>query len=431
MNILMMSNTYTPFVGGVEKSIEQFSTELRKRGHRVVVVAPSFADAPRHEPEVLRVPAIQRFNGTDFSLQLPVPGVLHSLFKQFAPDIVHSHHPYLVGDTAIRIAAMRNIPIVFTFHTFYERYTHYVPLNSDALKRFVAALAIGYGNLCDMVIAPSQSVAQTIRLRGLSAPVVVIPTGVIKEHFAQGEGSRFRQRYGIARTAYVVGLVSRLAPEKNILYLASAVASFMLGRTEVYFVAVGQGSCAEGIRSIFAQHSLLGRLCMPGTLQNEELVDAYKAMDCFVFASQSETQGMVLTEALAAGLPVVALRGPGVSDVIRDGYNGRCIDSDSSPASFVRALAEVQMLSPKQRELWRSHSAETVGELSNQRCVSRLEEVYGHVRVERSLGGGRGERSLWEQTRELVKTEMQLLGNIFTATGTALDTTMQQRASDE
>ena len=130
MNILMMTNTYKPITGGLEKSIEAFTKEYRRQGHRVIIVAPDFENMEPEE-DVVRIPAIQNFNGTDFSVQLPVPGVLDDALGDFKPDIVHSHHPFLVGDTALRIAYKQNVPIVFTHHTLYEQNTHYVPGDSE------------------------------------------------------------------------------------------------------------------------------------------------------------------------------------------------------------------------------------------------------------------------------------------------------------
>ena len=104
MNILMMTNTYTPIIGGLEKSVQTFTEEFRKRGHRVIVAAPTFEGMPTGEKDVIRVPAIQHFNGTDFSLQLPIPGFLNEKLNDFRPDIVHAHHPFLMGGTALRVA---------------------------------------------------------------------------------------------------------------------------------------------------------------------------------------------------------------------------------------------------------------------------------------------------------------------------------------
>ncbi|MBS1220006.1 MAG: glycosyltransferase, partial [Proteobacteria bacterium] len=158
MNIVMLTNTFTPHVGGVARSVESFAEEYRKRGHRVLVVAPEFSDMPLEEVDVVRVPAIQNFNASDFSVALPVPSRLAETLDDFRPDIVHSQHPFLLGMTAVRIARYRQLPLVFTHHTLYEQYTHYVPGDSPALKRFVIELATRYANLCDQVFAPSESI---------------------------------------------------------------------------------------------------------------------------------------------------------------------------------------------------------------------------------------------------------------------------------
>jgi glycosyltransferase involved in cell wall biosynthesis len=110
MNILMMANTFTPFVGGVARSATAFAGECGNAGHRVVIVTPSFEGAPNSEEDVIRIPAIQRFNGGDFSVALPIPGYLSLRLEQFRPDIVHSHHPHLLGNTAVRIASQFGRP---------------------------------------------------------------------------------------------------------------------------------------------------------------------------------------------------------------------------------------------------------------------------------------------------------------------------------
>src|SRR5688572_20475289 len=140
MNVVMMKNSSLAHVGGVARSVESFSAALREAGHKVMVVAPEFPDMSESETDVVRVPAIQRFNGSDFSVRLPVPGLLTDPLDRFQPDLIHAHHPFLLGDTALRVAAGRGVPLVFTHHTLYEEYTHYVSNESVALKRFVVDL---------------------------------------------------------------------------------------------------------------------------------------------------------------------------------------------------------------------------------------------------------------------------------------------------
>src|SRR3954454_8176224 len=159
MRILMLRNTYPPVVSGVARSIVAFEQEYRRRGHQVLIIAPEVDGAQGNEQHVVRVPAIQHFNGSQFPLPVPSPGLIATEVDAFGPDIVHAHHPFFMGSTAVRVARSREIPLVFTHHTMWDHYTHYAAAaDSPAASKFVGALVAGYANLCDAVIAPSRSV---------------------------------------------------------------------------------------------------------------------------------------------------------------------------------------------------------------------------------------------------------------------------------
>jgi 1,2-diacylglycerol 3-alpha-glucosyltransferase len=155
-------------------------------------------------------------------MPLPVTRPLTAELDAFEPDIVHSHHPFLLGDTALRVAAGRRVPAVFTYHTRYELYGHYVAQDSEVMKRLVVNLALGYCDLCDHVIAPSESIANLLAGRGVTAPVSVIPSGVDCALFASGNADRARDLLAIPHDAPVVGHVGRLAPEKNLSFLTES-----------------------------------------------------------------------------------------------------------------------------------------------------------------------------------------------------------------
>ncbi|MEO7412968.1 MAG: glycosyltransferase, partial [Opitutaceae bacterium] len=144
----------------------------------------------------------------------------------FKADIIHAHHPFLLGDTALRVATKKNVPIIFTHHTKYEDYTHYVPFDSPALKEIAINLPTHFANLCDGVVAPSESLAKLIRQRGVQVPVKVVPTGIDVKGFAAADGAKARRKFKIGPRTFVVGHVGRLAPEKNLDYLADAVGRF-------------------------------------------------------------------------------------------------------------------------------------------------------------------------------------------------------------
>ena len=282
MKICMMTNTYLPHVGGVARSVSTFVDEYRRMGHEVLVVAPKLPGrmSKRAEAVVERVAAIQNFNGSDFSVRLPLAAALSTRLDEFAADIVHAHHPFLLGDTALRFATNRNVPIVFTHHTKYEDYVHYLPMASPALRRAAMDLPTAYANLCDGVIAPSDSLARLIRRRGVKVPIEVVPTGIDTEAFAKGDGARFRRKFKLPPKAFVVGHVGRLAPEKNLPYLAESVAMFLQQNTAAWFLVVGGGPSEEKMREIFKKHGADSRLILAGSQTGQSLHDATQPWTC-------------------------------------------------------------------------------------------------------------------------------------------------------
>jgi 1,2-diacylglycerol 3-alpha-glucosyltransferase len=405
VNILMMTNTYPPFVGGVSRSVQSLSGRCRQLGHAVLVVAPTFDDASASDKNVVRVPAIQRFNGSDFSVRLPIPGLLSAELDRFRPDIVHSHHPFLLGDTALRIATARELPLVFTHHTMYERYTHYVPGDSPALQRYVAQMAVEYANLCDHVVAPSESIKAILMERGVKAPISAIPTGIDEARFADGDGAAARAEIGLASDAFVVGHVGRLAPEKNLAFTAEAVAAFVREREDGHFVVVGEGPSAQELKDVFEQRRIPRRLHLVGSLEGQRLADAYHAMDAFAFASHTETQGMVLAEALMAGAPVVAVDAPGAREVVLDGRNGFLLAQDDVDA-FAASLERIAAMSGAERETLREQARRTGKRFALDRSVNRFLDLYRRLLA--AADYTRTADDPWVHLLRMVETEWNL-----------------------
>lgn len=382
MNICMMTNTYLPHVGGVARSVSTFAEEYRRLKHKVLVVAPDFGESARSrrdEAIVERVAAIQKFNGSDFAVRLPLAAALSERLDRFRAHIIHAHHPFLLGDTALRIAASRNVPVVFTHHTRYEDYTHYVPFDSPTMKEIAINLSTQFANLCDGVIAPSESIATLIRGRGVEVPIAVVPTGIDVAAFAGGNGMRSRRRFGIPDEAFVVGHVGRLAPEKNLPYLAEAVALFVRDWPGARFLVVGEGPSNDQIRHIFSKLGVSDRLVIAGCQTGRALSDAYAAMNAFAFASCSETQGLVLTEAMAAGLPVVALDASGSREVVQDGRNGFLLPTRCPARRFAMAVARIAE-SDARRAAFRTEARTTAESFSSARCAARAMQFYDDVR---------------------------------------------------
>jgi len=382
MKICMMTNTYLPHVGGVARSTSTFAEEYRKLKHKVLVVAPEFEGKPlsKHAESIVeRVPAIQNFNGSDFSVRLPLAAGLSDRLDAFNADIIHAHHPFLLGDTALRVGANKNVPVIFTHHTRYEDYTHYVPFDSPTLKEIAINLSTEFANLCDGVIAPSESIAKLIKKRGVKTPIAVVPTGIDVKGFAAGKGMRFRKKYKIPADAFVVGHVGRLAPEKNLGYLTKAVALFLQGSPSSRFLVVGGGPSEDEMKEICAAHGVASQLVLAGKHTGRTLHDAYGAMDVFVFASFSETQGMVLAEAMAAGLPAVALDASGVREVVRNGGNGFLLPAKTPVKAFARHIARLQA-EPGLRKTFVRAARATANEFSQEHCARLAIKFYEKIR---------------------------------------------------
>ncbi len=418
MNLLMITNNYLPLVTGVSRSVEAFTLAYRQRGHRVMVVTPEFEGQPESEEDIIRVPAIQHFNGSDFSVRLPIPGLVAAALKEFSPEVIHSHHPFLLGDTALLLSASENAPLVFTHHTMYEEYTHYVPGDSPTMQRFVKELSTGYANLCDLVFAPSESTAAILKERGVGSPIEVLPTGVQVDDFVEGDGAGFRQSLNIPANAFVVGHLGRLAPEKNLHFLMKAVAEYLKKNDAAHFLLAGAGPSLADIESYFSECGLASRLHIAGVLTGKKLTDAYHAMDVFAFASKSETQGMVLTEALSAGVPVVAIDAPGAREVVKDTEDGRLLSTESID-TFSEALSWVASQPKDKASSMKKVLRKTVEDFSMNRTAERALALYESL-LEKAPGQRNAEDSMWSTALRMIETEWEIWANRAHAAGAAL-----------
>jgi len=415
MNILLMTNTYKPLVGGLEKSVISFAKEYREAGHRVIIVAPELPNM-RVEEDVIRIPAFQHYNGSNFSVQLPIQGTLTKALGDFVPHIVHSQHPFLIGDTALRIASKYNVPLVFTHHSLYEENVHYMPGNIEALKRFMIELSTGYANLADHVFAPSESVMLMMKERGVTTAIDVVPTGIYTEEFARGSRKSFRKRMNIPDDAYVVGHVGRLAPEKNLEFVTRAVAQFLKKEAKAHFLIGGTGPSEESIKEIMTKEGLADRLHLAGMLKGKELVNAYHAMDVFVFASQSETQGLVVTEAMAAGIPVVAVDAPGVREVVKDGINGRLLVNESVE-DFVAGLEWLKKLPVLKIKEIKKACKETAKKFAMKDCAQRALKIYITITTNHGFSRRHVEDGFWSNVVHSIQAQWGTAKNLTHATG--------------
>jgi len=391
--IAHFTNTYLPFIGGVPLSVDLYRRYLRQRGDKVVVYAPDFRGDTNDDEDIRRLPSIRQVIGTDFSLPLPFSFRPVIDFGRDAFDVVHVHHPFLLGEMGMRLARDHRLPLVFTYHTQYERYVHYTPLDPNIAGKAIVEHAAEFASRCDLVIAPTRDIERMLRERGVESAIEVLPTGIELDLYESADGAAGRADLEVPDDAPLLLTVGRLAEEKNLSYLLSACLGVLERCPAAWLVFVGEGpAMANLVEQAEAAGESGRRVCFAGSRSGEALRNAYAAADLFVFASTSETQGMVLAEAMAAGSPVVALDADGVREVLRDGENGLMLPTDSSEQDYTAAVAALLEDEPRRASM-RAAARDTAKEFDMPLLAGRLHDFYAAVKQLPNHRLGRGTMS--------------------------------------
>ncbi len=325
-------------LGGVSTAVETVRAALERLGHEVVVVAPEMAGACDTTARVVRVPAVPAPTYPDFSLPLPVPPAAARHLAALDLDVVHAQHPFLLGGTARRLARRLGRPLVFTYHTLYDKYAHYVPLPRPLVARAAVAWSTRFANTADAVVAPSAALAARLRAQGVHRPIAVVPTGVDLARFHRGDRTAARAAAGLPARPLVL-YVGRLDREKNVAFLLQAFDRLARAHATAELVLVGRGTQDAALRRQAQGLAAGNRIRFAGGVAPAEVVGYYQAADLFLFASTTETQGLAVLEAMAVGLPVVAIRATGVEEAVVDGVSGLLVPEDADV--FAAAALEV------------------------------------------------------------------------------------------
>ncbi|HXC08360.1 MAG TPA: glycosyltransferase [Steroidobacteraceae bacterium] len=331
MRILKISDVFFPRVNGVSTSIETFRRDLTALGHEVLLVAPAYShaaavDAPA-DPSIRRVPA--RAVPRDPEDRIMSRSGLRRALDALADahfDVVHIHTPFLAHYAGLKFARAHGIPVVATYHTLFEEYLHhYVPLLP---RRITGAMARRFSrsqcNQMDAVIAPSQAMKAALLDYGIDTHIEVLPTGLPAERFQAGDGAAFRRRHNLNAEQPLLLFVGRAAHEKNIGFLIEMMMELRGMRPDAMLLIAGEGPADDSLRAQAARLGLKDRVRFLGYFdRGGELQDCYSAADVFVFSSLTETQGLVLLEAMAQGVPVVAIPRMGTIDILGPGKGCR------------------------------------------------------------------------------------------------------------
>ncbi len=332
MKILFISDVYFPRVNGVSTSIRTFVSQMQALGHEVHLIAPDYGIATEDEAWIKRIPARNiYFDPEDKLMRYRAVLKLLPELRDENYDVVHIHTPFVAHYLGIKLARLLDIPCLETYHTFFEDYMHhYLPWIPKSMARKIAInTSRQQCNAVNAVIAPSQPMLDALRSYGVKTSAEVIPTGLQEKSFEDADGEAFRDRYGISRQRPVALFVGRVAHEKNIDFLLRMANELRRQQPDVLLVVAGEGPAQKHLEDLSAELALGDNIKFIGYLdRNTELNACYKAADVFVFASKTETQGLVLLEAMAQGVPVVALAELGTKSILIEGEGAMIATED-------------------------------------------------------------------------------------------------------
>ena len=323
MNILFISDVFFPRVNGVSTSINTFATELRALGHQVTLIAPSYTDEDKQEEWIVRVPSHKiYFDPEDRLMNFGKLKALLPWIRDKHFDVIHIHTPFTAHYVGIHFGKKLDIPVVETYHTFFEDYLHhYLPFIPQFISRKLArTISRRQCNAVDGIVSPSKPMLDVLKQYGIKTPAEVVATGLDDSSFARVDGEHFRMSHDIPLAQPMLLFVGRVAHEKNIGFLLEMHVELIKKHPDALLVITGEGPAEESIKHSIDKLGISNKVRMIGYLdRSHELIACYKAADIFVFASKSETQGLVLLEAMAQGTAVVAIAELGTKSILIEG----------------------------------------------------------------------------------------------------------------
>jgi 1,2-diacylglycerol 3-alpha-glucosyltransferase len=372
VHIANFTNFYLPVVSGVVRSVESFREALTQQGHNVFIFAQSAGDYKDRAPFVFRYPSLSLPIQTDIPAVIPVSPFIDQLLPLLKPEVIHTHHPVLLGQTASRKAAEYKLPLVFTFHTQYREYTHYFPVPQEVIQDFIKEAVDNwlrhYMRQCQHIVIPSESMRSILTHEyGLKDHYTVIPTGIDLKPYLETDGSELRRQKNWQEDKVMVS-VGRLAAEKNWDTLLKAVAIASPQHPDLRLVLIGGGPKKDDLKKLAGKLGIAERVTFTGELPFKDVVVYLKAADLFGFASVTETQGLVTMEAMAAGLPVVTVDASGTRDIVDHGEQGFMSpnDPEALAASINRLLDSPELMRKFSRNALKKAKTFDVGRLAKQ-----------------------------------------------------------------
>lgn len=329
MRIAVFTNCYHPLVNGVVGAVSLLRKGFMELGHQVDIFAPKFDDYIDAEPGIYRYPAVDLTRKVKYPVAIPYSPKISRILKDMDFDIIHSHHPFVLGPLALKLARSRKRPIVYTFHTQYDQYTHYVPLPSPLVRWFSKNQVRRFAQGVDQITTPADTAKQILIKYGVTNDIKVIPNPTDLSKFQKADGDRVKKEYQLSNEKVLIN-IGRIAPEKNLGLLLESFRIVLSKATEpVKLMIVGDGPALKGLKQLASALGIAEKVIFTGMVDPAQVPNYLAAADLFVMTSKSEVKPLAQLEALAAGVPIVAVSAAGANDTITSGRNGLLVPENT------------------------------------------------------------------------------------------------------
>ncbi len=387
MRIGIFTDSYRPYKSGVVESIDLFTRDLTRLGHEVNIFAPSYPNYEK-DKKVFRFASVPAPTNPDFTIAIPISIRLRPTIKRLRPDIIHIHSPFMLGRLGAKYARSLGVPLVFTFHTLYDLYTHYVPFAQKLAKEVTRRYYCDFCNSCDLVITPTASIAEHLRKNGVNVEIKTIPTGIDIESFDTGRYKDYiKQKHNLPEGTRVLLCVGRLGQEKNLEFLIDVFARIHKKHHDTRLMLVGGGPEEENLKNKAKELGLASKVIFTGALDRKEVIKYYCGSYLFVFSSMTETQGLVIGEAKAAGVPTVAVSAYGVRDIVVDKEDGFL--TGNSMEDFEEKV-DLMLSDRNLRDKMGQTAYKNAFKISSRACAEKLVKCYDELIKSKQYKGAAG-----------------------------------------
>lgn len=339
MNIAVFTDTYFPQVSGVATSIQTLKETFEDNGHQVYIFTTSDPKA-EIEDHVFRYKSVPFLFFKDRRVAIPSFASIYRKCKELEIDIVHTQTEFSMGLMGLSVARYMRIPLVHTYHTWYEKYLHYI-LNGKLISRkTVVHLSKLFCDQADLVISPSGQMKEVLRDYQIQKPIHVLATGVkLPKKIDRDVLRNFRQSWGIAQDEYLLLSINRIAEEKNLIAIIEQFPQVLADIPNAKLLLAGDGPQLEELKALTAELNLTDKIIFPGFVSHDQVNVLYQAADVYVNLSTSETQGLTFIEAITNHLPVIAMKTPYLASLEDIATFGHLLTEVTDFPQSVKAIA--------------------------------------------------------------------------------------------